>query len=93
MVDRPEKPLYRLEKVCYNCKFYRRLKVNRYSRFGLCTINKFFDPEIMKLPLQERKVHYEKTSIDSSCDWHQFKGGSFVKKAGVSCGAYPLTWP
>ena len=91
MVDTPERPLYRLEKVCYNCRFYRRKKYNRFSRFGYCTIIKLFKPEIRKLIKEERMLHYEITSIDSSCDWHQYKGGGFAHRPGLTCGSYPTT--
>lgn len=89
MSEQVERPMFRLEKVCYNCRFYKR-KSTKISRMGFCTVNRAINPEIKNLPREEQKLHYLKTSIDSTCDWHQFKGGEFSKKPGYSCGAYPM---
>ena len=84
-----ERPLYRLEKVCFNCKYFRRKKTNEFQRFGFCSIILYMDSEIKALPKKKQRLHFDVTPIDGSCDWHIFSGNKAQMAASVA-GAKPI---
>ena len=88
-VEKPELPMFRLERICFNCKYYRRRQPNLWSRYGLCRLIEITSPEIKVLPRKERRAYYTKVPVDAACDFHQFKG-HFVE-AAATLGARPLT--
>lgn len=82
--NKVERPMHHLAKVCYNCKYFRRKKTRMHQRFGFCIIIEFMDSFIKSLPKKEKRLHYDQTPIDGTCDWHLFKG----KRAKI---AYDVT--
>lgn len=89
--EKPEKPLYRLIQVCYNCRYFKRGRTNGLTRFGYCTLSKYTNPKIKSLPIKEQKLYFDRTCIDATCDMHQYRGSIIILKANQVCGARPLT--
>jgi len=87
-VEQPERPMFRLQRICYNCTYQRRKKEGLWSYSALCRLIETTNPDIKKLPLKERRNYWTITPIDATCDFHLFRGRA--KEKAAEHGAYPL---
>ena len=79
MIEEPDRPLYRLQPCCRNCRFYKRRISGGYA--GFCKIGEYQFPEAKELPKKKRRIYWVKTVLDGVCDNHLFHGRGILMKA------------